>query len=186
MILALDGGTASLGYAVMRPRSGAVLELGTITSKPHPGVAQTTDNARRITRAFDTLERVARTHGVITIAAEAVSLGGPPKARLSMATTLNLFWGAAIGLARQLNTDLLEVTPKEWQHAVLGRTDKVAYDELFAALSVYVSGQTHMLNAIPQGERNHALDAVGVGLYAALTSNPTRIRARSDDHVSTT
>jgi Holliday junction resolvasome RuvABC endonuclease subunit len=174
VILALDGGLANLGYALVRPRTGAVLEIGTLTSKPTPGVADSTDRARRTLRQSGTLRGICERRAVTTLAAEAMSFGGP--GRFAMAVSLCLFWGAIVTLAETLNLTLLEVTPKQWQHAILGKAGKVDYDTVFDMLSQYVTGQADTLNAIPKGLRNHALDAVGVGLYAALTPHPTAIR----------
>ncbi len=174
MILALDPGLGTLGYAVVTPKTARVRELGTLTSEPTPGVIDSTDRARRAVRQAATLYEIGRRHRCTAIAAEAMSFGGPPKARHAMAIALCLSWGAIAGLAAALDIDLLEVTPKSWQHAILPGVTKIDYDAVFAALSAFV-GEAE-LNAIPASLRNHALDAVGVGVYAALIPNATAIR----------
>jgi Holliday junction resolvasome RuvABC endonuclease subunit len=168
VILAIDPGLGTLGYAVVRPRTARVLELGTLTSSPAEGVIESTDRARRAVRQAGTLLEIARRHSCTMIAAEAMSFGGPPKARHAMAIALCLSWGAIAGLATSLNVDLLEIPPKMWQHAIIPGVAKINYDTVFSALSAFVSNQTMALNAIPMSERNHALDAVGVGVFAAL------------------
>jgi Holliday junction resolvasome RuvABC endonuclease subunit len=175
-ILALDGGLGTCGYAVVRKRTARVLELGTLTSTPAEGVIESTDRARRIVRLVETLRSVARKYGCDTVAAEAMSFGGPPKARFRMAVSLCLFWGAIAGLAVELNASLLEVQPKQWQHAVLGCDGKVDYEVVFAALGRFVDGQVSTLLSIPRADRNHALDAVGVGVFASLVPGTTSIR----------
>lgn len=176
MILALDPGLATLGYALVRPGSARVVELGTLTSKADDAVDSSTDRARRSRRQFATLWEIAMRHDVKAIAAEAMSFGGHPASRFKQAVSLCLSWGCIVGLAHAFSVPLYEVPPKRWQRAILpGVQGKLDYDELFEALSQFVSGQTSTLSAIPRSLRNHALDAVGVGLYAALTPNPTAI-----------
>lgn len=176
MILALDPGLATCGYAIVRPRTAHVVELGVLTSKPS-GADESTDRARRTVRQVATLCGIARRYEVTAIAAEAMSFGGHPKARFNMAVALCLSWGAIAGLAHALNVDLLEVQPKQWQHAILPDVvGKVDYAEVFKALSRFVEGQACHLQSIKQSDRNHALDAVGVGVYAALIPNATSIR----------
>jgi Holliday junction resolvasome RuvABC endonuclease subunit len=176
MILGLDGGLGMLGYAVVRPRTGHVVELGTLTSKPAEGVDEHTDRMRRGARIGASLRGIAVRHNVTQFALETPSLGGPPKARLSMGIALYLFAGVVLGLAVSLNVDVVAVTPKQWQHAITGEDGKVDYDVLFARLHTYVAAQSETLLAIPPSQRNHALDAVGVGLFASLVEHTQSMR----------
>lgn len=169
MILAVDPGIASCGWAVVRPRTGRVLDFGVWTSSP--GVAEkSTDRARRITNLADLLVDLAEDHDCTTIAAEQMLFHGKINAVVSQL----LPWGALIGIAASLDMVLLEVPAKTWQAALLGR--KVPYDELADHLKAFAVHQAEIkLLAIAKSERTHALDAIGVGLYAAL-AKATRVR----------
>ena len=179
VILAVDPGLATCGYAVVYPRTGGVVELGTLTTKPTAGVHESTDRTRRLRTQVAQLDAIARRNGCTTIAAEAMSFGGP--GRFAMAISLCLSWGGLVGLAHALDAELLEVPPKTWQHALLGTdgTGRVDYEHVFAALSSFVGKQGDALAAIPEGQRNHALDAVGVGLFAAFRPT-TAIRTATE------
>lgn len=162
-ILAVDPGLATCGYAVISPRA-RVVELGTLVSKPTRGINEHTDRARRTRHQAFELATIARRNSVTAIAAEQMSWGGP--GRFAIAISLCLSWGALLGLAEAIGVDVLEVPPKQWQHAITGIDGKVDYPTLFEAMAKFVGPE--QLVHIPAGKREHAIDAVGVGLYALL------------------
>lgn len=171
MILAVDPGIASCGWAVVRPKTGRVLDLGVLVSKPAEGVDKSTDRARRIAWMADDLADVVEKYDCTAIAAEQMLFHGKINAVVSQL----LPWGALLGLAAALDLDVLEVPAKTWQAAVLGRV--VSYDQLAYELRVFVANQAELkLLAIARSQRTHALDAVGVGLYASF-AKPTRVRS---------
>jgi hypothetical protein len=173
VILGVDGGIETCGWAVVTTR-GAIVDIGVVISPRKPKVDITTDRARRVAKQSAVLREVALRYGVTTIAAEAVSLGGPPKARLSMGMCLSLCWGSLVSLALGCGATLLEVRPKLWQSAIQDDTEKIDYDSLFAALTNYIhatpgdSKAAEQLSAIAESHRNHAIDGAGVGVFAAL------------------
>lgn len=177
MILAIDPGLATCGWAIVAPKTGRVRGLGVLTSSPSSGIDESTDRARRAWDQAHALGSLYRANGCTALAAEAMSFGGPPKARFAMAIALGLSWGALAALARELGAPLYEVTPKEWQHAVdpeIG--EKIDYDRLYRRLARFVSSMVaSQLTAIVPNLRNHAIDAVGVGLYTAFTPRLTTI-----------
>ncbi len=172
MILAVDPGLATCGWSVIEPGTGRVLDIGIILSAPDPELDDSTDRARRAFLQAIALIAVAQEWKCKVIVGEAMSFGGPPNARFSMAIALGLSWGVIVGIAASHGIEIREVPPKEWQHSVLGRDGKVPYDEVFAALHSYVEGMDPFvvakLLAIPKGKRNHPLDSVGVGVHEAL------------------
>ncbi len=169
MILAIDPGLGSCGYALVRPRTARVIDLGVLTSSPTQGVDEHTDRARRAAVQAGLIADLADKHDCTVIAAEAMSFGGPPKARHAMAVSLSLCWGVLAGIANGMGIGLLEVSPKQWQHAITPGVTKINYDNVFEQLRAFVDGQaTVALHAIKKQLRNHALDAVGVGVFAAL------------------
>lgn len=175
MILAPDPGLCDLGWSVVAPRTGRVAEVGQLHQDRDPELDESTCRARRLWRQAELLVAVIRRCRCTAIAAEAPSFGGPPKARFAMAISLGLSFGDLVGIAVACGIAMYQVPPKRWQHAVLGREpgDRAAvdYDEVFRRLADFI-GRTgtaaEQLAAIPPGRRNHALDSVGVGVFAAL------------------
>jgi len=170
VILALDNGLATLGWAVVRPRTGAVVELGFVESPTDPVIDDAIDRARR---AFDqavAVAAIAKRHACRTIVGEAMSFGGPPQARLAMAVSLGLSWGVLVAVAQQTGAEVFAVPPKVWQHSLTGTPDgePIDYDALFTALVTLIAAPVRgQLDAIPKRHRNHAVDAFGIGLHAA-------------------
>lgn len=183
MILAVDPGLATCGWAIVTPHTARVVAVGVLTSDHDPLVDEWTDRVQRVSRQAAKLAEVAKLYSARSIAAEAISCGGPPSARFSMGTSLCLSWGVLAGIACTLRIDLAEVAPKMWQHAVCPGVEKIDYGEVFKLLSTFVeSHAAKSLWSIRPGLRNHALDAVGVGVYAALRdvtriSQPTEATA---------
>jgi Holliday junction resolvasome RuvABC endonuclease subunit len=172
MILAVDPGLATCGWAIVRPRTGKVVTLGVLVSSPKQHLDEWTDRSRRTAQQASFLGDIAKRHECTAIAAEAISCGGPPSARFSMGTSLCLSWGVLAGIAHCMAIPLFEVPPKSWQHAIVPEVaGRIDYDAVFAKLSGFVEQQASVaLWSIKKGLRNHALDAVGVGLFAAFSS----------------
>ena len=182
MILALDPGLATCGWALVRPLTGRVVALGVLLSEPDPELDSSTDRARRAAdqgRAIVSLAACRTGDETVTaIAAEAMSFSGHPSSRFAMAISVGLSWGVIAGVATAIGKELVEVPPKRWQHAITGKPGKVDYDQVFAALAAFVRGRAaEQLAAIPKRHRNHALDACGLGVFTALRpTQATRIR----------
>jgi len=171
-ILALDPGTAHLGWAVVAPRTGRVIELGVVAQKPDPELASSTDRATRALVQARLHRKLIQRHGCTAIAAEAASFN--PRA-FAMTAGLCMSIGAATGVAAALGLELYELPPKRWQGAILdrppGAKGKIDYDEVFRLLLQFIGQRgiaVEQLAAIPKGDRNHALDAVGIGVFTAL------------------
>ena len=172
-ILALDPGTAHLGWAVVVPRTGRVLELGVVAQAPDPKIAaKSTDRATRVHVQARLHRELVRRHRITAIAAEAASFS---PGRFTMAAGLCMSIGAATGVAAALDLELYELPPKRWQAAILdrppGTKGKIDYDEVFRRLAEFIGRRgtaAEQLAAIKEGDRNHALDACGVGVFTAL------------------
>lgn len=178
MILAVDPGIAKCGWAIVRPGTGAIVELGVLVQDREPAYDVSTDRVQRTaTQAALFGELVAR-HGVTTVIGEAVTLGGPVHVKLAMSIGLHLSWGVLTTLACERGLGLFEVPPKVWQHAVQPDRKKIHYPSLEAAMTKHVGPQVGaQLATIPKAERNHALDACGIGMLLALRPHEaTRIR----------
>ncbi len=91
-----------------------------------------------------------------------------------MAISLGLSWGVIAGLAVGTGAELLEIPPKRWQHAVAPDAAKIDYEVVFKKLSEFVAGAAaDQLAVIKPRHRNHALDACGIGVFAALMPDAT-------------
>lgn len=170
MILAIDPGIGKCGWAIVRPRTARVIALGVIVTKPTDGASKSADRAHRIGIVATDLRAIASTHSTTHIAAEAMLFHG----RINAVVSQVLCWGMLVGLAVGMgDTPVHSVTAKEWQHGVMEGCDgAIEYDAVFQRLSVFVESQLPgALARITGGLRTHALDAVGVGMYAALSSS---------------
>lgn len=179
MILAIDPGLGTCGWAIVDP-SARVLDLGVILTERDKVLEEATDRARRADHQAEVLAEAAQRYNVAEIALEAMSFGGPPSARFHMAISVGLSWGVATGIARTLGLNLYAVPPKRWQRAVVPNAGKrLNYALVEAALEHYVGKQAFVaLSCIAKGDRNHALDACGVGLFAALRPNEVEVVRR--------
>lgn len=134
-------------------------------------LAKSTDRATRVHAHARLWRDLIARHRLTAIAAEAASFN--PR-RFNMAVALCMSIGAMTGAAAVLGLELFELPPKRWQYAVLGRkpSDRSAvdYDEMFRRLRAFGhhGRATEQLAAIPAGRRTHALDASGVGVFAAV------------------
>lgn len=173
MILAIDGGLATLGWAVVEPRTGRVFDLGFSSTKPADDNVQRDRLIRERIQA-DRIVALIRQHGITYIAGEGLSwMGRPP---IAMVAAACLSWGALVGICAALDIRSIDVPPKTWQHAVLNVGSKVDYEELFGLLEVYLEVTSPIayrkLTAIAKSNREHPADAVGVGVYAAMRLHP--------------
>lgn len=167
MILSIDPGLQDLGWAVVEPRTGRVIDLGVVHQERNDKLAKSTCRATRMLRQALCLRAVAQNQRCAALAAEAMSFN--PK-RFTMALGLGLSWGGLTALAVALGLELYELPPKRWQHAVTGvDRGKVDYDDVARRLAEYLHGNAAIaLAGIKPDQRTHALDAVGVGVFTAL------------------
>ncbi len=164
MILAVDPGIAFCGWAIVDPRTARVRDLGLWKSTPDKALDKSTDRARRIHTLSGVLSRLRGRYGCTTIAGEQALSHGTINAVMGQL----LVWGALGMLAVESGAELVEVTAKDWQHAILpdvppGKACDYALVE--AALSRHVGDR---LEHVPAAKRTHVFDAVAVGLYTAL------------------
>lgn len=166
MILAIDPGW-KCGWAVVEPKTTRLIALGVFTSDPDKAIAKSTDRARRVAALGAELASVRDAHVCTAIAAESMLCYGAPNAVIPQV----LVWGMLTRLAAEIGVGLVEVIAKDWQHAVTPGVKKIDYDKVKRALAVLAGRR---LELIPKDLRTHALDAVGIGAFAALRS-PKRI-----------
>lgn len=174
MIFAVDGGLATCGWAVVS-WSGRVDALGFFGSRPDPKLTVTADREARSARLARELAGAVRGRGIEAVVAERMSF--PPKSSHAATASISLGWGVLTGLAHSMQLEVVSVSPKTWQRAVVPaafdekNSDAIDYDVVFTHLDRYVAEQpaAQQLAAIAKSNRTHPLDAVGVGVYAAMT-----------------
>lgn len=168
MILAIDGGLGTFGWAAVRPRTGVVVALGELHQLPRTREGVHADRLRRLHQQAILLHGLVTAYGVTMIVAEEPSFAKPTPAVVASAMGC---WGVVLGVAAAHVLPMpSRVAPKAWQRAVLnidgGACDYAIVEQKLAA---YVVGEARdRLLAIPRSRRNHPLDAVGIGVYAAL------------------
>jgi hypothetical protein len=171
MILAIDPGM-TCGWAVVRPRTGRVIDVGLLESELDSAIARSTDRSRRVAAQGRELVAVIERHACTAIAAEQMLCHGATNAVVPQV----LCWGDLIGIAVARGLALYEVVAKDWQHAIAPSTEGAVDYELvtrhIAALVVDQVGE--QLAVISPSKRTHVYDAIGVGLYTAL-ARPIRI-----------
>lgn len=165
-ILAIDGGLETFGWAVVRERTGAVLALGELHQRPDNRKGVHAERLRRGETQARLLHGLVGAYDVGRIVAEEPSFAKPTPACVA---SCMLPWGAILGVAACHGLASPDrIPPKTWQRAVLG-LEEGDYAVIEAKLAAYLVGKPlEQLLAIPRGRRSHPLDAVGIGVYAAL------------------
>lgn len=167
MILAIDTGTATLGWALVS-RRGMVHDLGALLLPRDQSKLVHDDYVRRVELQVDTL--TALLPGVTLLVGEALSFARSAKATASV----SLCWGMLIALTRPRGVPRWSVPPKRWQHALLNtpRSRAVDYPVLAQRLRAHVTRTgtpqaRSAVAALSAKASSHALDAAGIGIYTA-------------------
>lgn len=169
MILGIDTGLATCGWALLDERRCELVDLGVVLTKKHGAEAVTIDRARRaLTQAQVIAEKAV---GVKTIVVERMSF---PR-NMGAAVSIALSWGVALGLVSMLDPRprLLAIAPQKWQREILPDTKgRVDYERLERAAAAHVRRRHPRVRTalwrIPERHRNHALDAAMIALVAGL------------------
>lgn len=169
MILAIDTGLATCGWALLDERRCELVDLGVVLTKKHGAEAVTIDRARRALAQAQVIAEKAV--GVKTIVVERMSF---PR-NMGAAVSIALSWGVALGLVSMLDPRprLLAIAPQKWQREILPDTKgKIDYEQLERAATAHVRRRhprAHSaLRRMPGRHRNHALDAAMIALVAGL------------------
>lgn len=172
MILGIDTGIASCGWALLDEQSCTFLDLGVIVQRKEKRHARTLtlERARRANVQAGVI--AAKAPGCSMIVCEQMSLGMPG----AMAkVAIGMSWGIILGVTAMISPrpKLLTIAPQRWQREVLPSAGKeVDYDELARAAGEHLL-QRHpraaaALQRIPEKDRQHAIDAAMIALCGAL------------------
>lgn len=170
MILGVDTGLATCGWALLDEERRAFVGLGVVIQPPIKGATITLDRVRRCNALAHAL--AARAPGCSTIVVEQLSLGMPGAiAKLSV----GMAWGTINGIVAMMNPRprLLTIHPQRWQREVLVNAGRqVDYDELSRRAATYLLANhpaaARDLKAIDPKDRDHAIDAAMIALVGAL------------------
>jgi Holliday junction resolvasome RuvABC endonuclease subunit len=170
VILGVDTGIATCGWAILDETRCSFVDLGVLIQKPIEGAKLTLDRVQRSNALANVLAKHAP--GCKTVVVEQLSLGMPGAiAKLSV----GLSWGVVLGIVAMLDPAprLLTIPPQRWQREVLPNAGrKVDYDELARSAAAHLLSRhpraAAALEAIPERHRNHAIDAAMIALCGAL------------------
>jgi len=170
VILGIDCGTATFGWAVVDAGLSRVVALGAMVQGVDAEVAKSTDSSRRVANQTDQLgmQRYISTKSPWQVVHEAGSYN-PRQFKMSVGLAMSI--GAVVGFAVCNGIPLYELPPKRWQQAITGRPGKVDYDDVYRRVEQHVARwqpAMDQLGAIKPRHRNHALDAAGIALCHAI------------------
>lgn len=172
MILGVDGGMATGGWALLDEQRCEFLDLGVWTTSKSCDELVSLDRARRCNVHADILAE--KSMGCATIVVERISL--PPGGGANAMVPISMSWGVIIGIRamhQQPKPRLLTISPQKWQREVLpSGKGEVDYDRLALAAGAHILRRhpkaAAKLARIRESERNHAIDAAMIALCGAL------------------
>lgn len=193
LVLSLDPGFASFGYALLTP-TGEVVTLGVLRtekSNEKAKVMATEDNVRRarvIANGFtDLLE--GRRPGVLRdyrhvplgqakpnlvrvrlVCAESMSFPRSSSAAAKMAMS----WGVIVGGLVAHDLPLIQTSPQAVKKCATGNASASKKEVEAAMIKRFGRGLLRMLKGTPEGQFEHAFDALAVGA-ACLDSDDARM-----------
>lgn len=169
MILGVDTGMATFGWALLDERACRFVDLGVVVTKPL-GDKVTLDRARRCVAQSRVLAEKAP--GCSTVVVEQMSF--PPGGANAM-VPIALSWGVVLGVIANVTPRprLLTIAPQRWQREVLPRSGgRVDYDDLAERAAAFILSKhpraARALELITPSARSHAIDAAMLALVGAL------------------
>lgn len=176
VILGLDPGLASCGWALLAPGEGEgrVLGMGVVrTSKSHlkRQVLSSADDFRRSRELASQLAAVRGAHRVVAFAIEAMSL---PRSS-TVASKIGRAYGVIAGLATAWDVPVVEASPQDVKFAVCGRKTASKSDIIEALAERYESSEAiaTFQDTKARGLWEHAFDALGA-IVACRSSDVLR------------
>jgi Holliday junction resolvasome RuvABC endonuclease subunit len=195
LVLGIDPGFASLGYAVLELGVGGaedrVVTIGVLrtkaTDKKHR-VLVADDNVRRgreLARPLGTLVRKGDTDyahkppmgglfedvsTICLVCAEKMSFPRSSSAAAKVAMT----WGLMIANLERYHLPLLVATPQDVKRRVTGKADASKKEVEAAMIKRFGRGLLRMVKGIPETQREHAFDALASAV-ACLDSEEGRM-----------
>lgn len=196
LVLGIDPGFTSLGYAVLELGGGGladqVVTIGVLRTKA-------TDKKQRVLVADDNIRRARElavsvrglTHAGTMMPARggqgiAALFQGADRIRLvcaekmsfprnaSAAAKVAMAWGLLVANLERLDLPLLQASPQEVKRRVTGKADASKDDVEKAMVKRFGRGLYRMLKGVPPGQHEHAFDALASAV-ACLDSEEGRM-----------
>lgn len=171
MILGLDTGLGTCGWALLDESRCEFLDLGVVIQRRKPSMLLTIDRERRANIQAEII--AAKAPGCSAIAVERMSF--PPGAGIKAAVPIALSWGIVVGIAATMNPRprLYTLSPQKWQREVCPNVKgAVDYETLATAVGWHILKRhpraADKLRAIPDEQKQHAIDAAMIALVAGL------------------
>ena len=171
MILGIDTGLATCGWALLDETTRQFQDLGVIEQPKSPAMNVTLDRAVRTNKQAQVL--AGKLVGCSMIVVEQMSF--PPGAGINAAVPIALSWGVVVGLVASMpvRPRLLTVSPQKWQRAVQPNAGKrIDYDEIAHTAAQYILSKhpqaSMALQLLPKAQQSHAIDAAMIALMGAL------------------
>jgi hypothetical protein len=179
MILGIDTGMGTCGWALLDERTCTFVDLGVVITEAIDDKI-TLDRARRCSKQAAVL--ASKAPGCSTVVVEQMSFpGGKPcrcckrRSGAKQVVPIALSWGIVLGINAMCEPRprLLTISPQRWQRAVLPNAGKrVDYDELSRHAAKFILSKhtraSVALECIPKSDRSHAIDAAMIALVGAL------------------
>jgi hypothetical protein len=166
MILGLDTGVATLGWALYDEQRRLITDLGVSLAHRDTDVPMRLDQAQRSVAQAKVIANKAP--GCSSIVIEAMAF--PPSS--SHAITTGLSWGVVVGIACMIRPmpKLLTIHPRKWQYEIFGR--RADYEEVSSAATAHIRARHPAafvaLERIPDKQRSHAIDAAMMAMCAGM------------------
>lgn len=175
MILGVDTGNRTFGWARFDPAARRFDGLGAVELDRDKAVQKTDDQADRTATIASLLLVIA--DGCERWVIERMSF--PPGGQVPIA----LGFAVAVGVGRARRAELYTVKPQDWQRAVLPESGKkVDYEQLERVVGDYVrrdERSAKQLHLLAPKLRTHALDAGAIAMMGAFRlTECRRIRER--------
>jgi hypothetical protein len=181
MILGIDNGTATCGWALLDETTCEFVDMGVVIQpKRDDSRTVTLERERRANLQAQIL--ASKAPGASTIVLEQMSFASGPPCKLckrrghaNAMISVGMSWGIVLGIVAMLDPRprLLTIAPQRWQREVLPNAGRsVDYDEL-ARIAAHHLLLRHpkavaALGRINASDRNHAVDAAMIALVAGL------------------
>lgn len=164
VLLGIDPGFASIGYAALELKTNKVLEFGLLRSKKankKQRLLAVEDNLRRAidiaTSINELLSHLNIQYSVNAICAEAMSF--PRNA--SVAAKVSMCWGIMADISANHGVEILQVSPQEVKKAVYGAKNATKEDIQRVLQGLYPE-TTLFAESIPRTLHEHPFDALAV------------------------
>lgn len=184
MILAVDPGMATFGWAIVTPSTGRVVDCGVLIQPPKKRTASTLTGQRIecVSAQAELVHALITRHAVTNIAAEEQSHA--PQGTAHSKIGLGMSWGSLIGIAAARYVPLRRIPPKTWQRAVVGVEPgedphgAIDYERVRSALRGYLTdGIALAVGLLKKADQTHVLDAIGIGVFAAMRPDDAAVVA---------